>query len=63
MIAVICTSLIAILDPRDFPRKNPTTLDHELLHIHMAHLPRYDHKAAALMGVHQSYELVFFFQF
>jgi hypothetical protein len=33
-------------------------LDHELLHIHMAHLPRYYHKAAALMGVHQSYEPV-----
>jgi hypothetical protein len=27
----------------------------------MAHLPRYYHKAAALMGVHQSYEPVFFF--
>jgi hypothetical protein len=25
MIAIICTSLIAILDPRDFPRKNPAT--------------------------------------
>ncbi len=27
----------------------------------MAHLPRYYHKAAALMGVHQSCEPVFFF--
>jgi hypothetical protein len=27
----------------------------------MAHLPRYYHKAAALMGGHQSYEAVFFF--
>jgi hypothetical protein len=27
----------------------------------MARLPRYYHKAAALMGVHQSYEPVFFF--
>jgi hypothetical protein len=27
----------------------------------MAHLPRYYHKAAALMGVHQSYEPMFFF--
>jgi len=36
-------------------------LDHELLHIHMAHLPRYYHKAAALVGVHQSYEPVLFF--
>ncbi len=35
-------------------------LDHELLHIRMAHLPRYYHKAAALMGVHQTYEQVFF---
>jgi hypothetical protein len=26
----------------------------------MAHLPRYYHEAAALMGVHQSYEAVFF---
>jgi hypothetical protein len=29
----------------------------------MAHLPRYYHKAAALMAVHQSYEAVFFSQF
>ncbi len=28
----------------------------------MAHLPRYYHKAATLMGVHQSYEPVFFFK-
>jgi hypothetical protein len=27
----------------------------------MAHLPRYYHKAAALMAVHESYELVFCF--
>jgi hypothetical protein len=36
-------------------------MDHELVHIHMAHLPKYYHKAAALMGVHQSYELAFFY--
>jgi hypothetical protein len=61
MIAIICTSLIAILAPRDFPKKTLLPLDHELIHIHMAHLPRYYHKATAFMGVHQSYEPVFFF--
>jgi len=61
MIAIICTSVIAILAPRDFHRKTLLPPDHELLHIHMAHLPRYYHKAAALMGVHQSYEPVFVF--
>jgi hypothetical protein len=61
MIAIICTSLIAILAPRDSLEKTLLPLDHELLHIHMAHLQRYYHKAAALMEVHQNYEPVFFF--
>jgi hypothetical protein len=61
MIAIICTSVIAILAPRDFHSKTLLPLDHELLHIHMAHLPRYCHKAAALMGVHESYEPMFVF--
>jgi len=61
MIAIICTSLIAILAPRDSLEKTLLPLDHELLHVNMAHLPRYYHKAAALMGVPQSCESVFFF--
>jgi len=60
MIAIICTSLPFWLQEISL-EKALLPLDHELLDIHMAHLPRYYHKAAALMGVHQSYEAVFFF--
>jgi hypothetical protein len=63
MIAIICTSLIAILAPESSLEKTLLPLDHKLLHTHMAHLPRYYHKAAALMGVPHSYAPVFFFQF